>query len=103
MMNAQLCNSNLYDMVQDIGGEEKFGGKTRFYYQNAVAAIVVADASKSKSINVQPLHLDGFHFTASTLTLNPDRKPRRGYEICVPRLLSKDQLAKTSTCPSCCF
>jgi len=35
-----------------VGGQEKFGGKTRFYYEHAVAGIVVADATKPKTIKV---------------------------------------------------
>jgi GTPase SAR1 family protein len=38
--------------AQDVGGQEKFGGKTRFYYEHAVAGIVVADATKPKTIKV---------------------------------------------------
>jgi len=36
-------------MLWDIGGDEKFSGKTRFYYQNTVAAVVVVDVSKPKT------------------------------------------------------
>jgi hypothetical protein len=35
-----------------VGGQEKFGGKTRFFYEHTVAGVVVADASKPKSIKV---------------------------------------------------
>lgn len=52
-LHALRCMSLTCVHDQDIGGEEKFSGKTRFYYQNTVAAIVVADASKPKTLVVR--------------------------------------------------
>ncbi len=37
---------------QDIGGKEKFSGKTKMYYENCTAAIVVVDATQRKSLKV---------------------------------------------------
>lgn len=45
-----IRRDNVRLMLWDVGGQEKFGGKTRFYYEHAVAGIVVADATKPKTI-----------------------------------------------------